>query len=401
MAKLFIEDLDVAGKKVIVRVDYNVPLNGGKVDSDKRLVASLPTVKYLKNQGAKVILMSHLGRPKGQVVPELSLAPVAARLGELLESEVKFVKASVGAEAQAAVEGLVNGDVLVLENLRFHKEETSNDAGFAKELAALADVYVNDAFGTAHRAHASTAGITEHVSLSACGYLIKKELDFLGGALDEPKRPFVSIIGGAKISGKIDVVEALLPKVDKLIIGGGMAYTFFKAMGHEIGHSLCEDDKVELAKELMAKAGDKLVLPSDCLIVKPKDLDFGGQKITGEVSVAQSENIPADQEGCDIGPESIKTFVEIVENAGTVVWNGPMGIFEIKECSKGTFAVADALVTATEKGGITIIGGGDSASAVEKAGLDEKVSHVSTGGGASLEFLEGKKLPGVEALSEK
>lgn len=401
MAKLFIEDLDVAGKKVIVRVDYNVPLNGGKVDSDKRLVASLPTVKYLKNQGAKVILMSHLGRPKGQVVPELSLAPVAARLGELLESEVKFVKASVGAEAQAAVEGLAGGDVLVLENLRFHKEETSNDAEFAKELAALADVYVNDAFGTAHRAHASTAGITEHVSLSACGYLIKKELDFLGGALDEPKRPFVSIIGGAKISGKIDVVEALLPKVDKLIIGGGMAYTFFKAMGLEIGHSLCEDDKVELAKELMAKAGDKLVLPTDCLIVKPKDLDFGAQKITGEVSVAKSENIPVDQEGCDIGPESIKTFVEIVENAGTVVWNGPMGIFEIKECSKGTFAVADALVAATQKGGITIIGGGDSASAVEKAGLDDQVSHVSTGGGASLEFLEGKKLPGVEALSEK
>lgn len=401
MAKLFIEDINVASKKVIVRVDFNVPLRDGKVESDKRLTASLPTIKYLKNQGAKVILMSHLGRPKGQVVPDLSLAPVANRLGELLGSEVKFVSACVGSEAEAAVAELNDGDVLVLENLRFHKEETANDEEFSKQLASLADLYVNDAFGTSHRAHASTAGITQFVEQSACGYLIKKELDFLGGALDEPKRPFVSIIGGAKISGKIDVVEALLPKVDKILIGGGMAYTFFKAMGLEIGKSLCEDDRVPMAKELLEKAGDKIVLPKDCVIVDPKNLDFGAMTISGDVSITNTDSIPADMEGCDIGPQTIEEFCGIAKTAGTIVWNGPMGISEIEKASKGTFAVAQALVDATEAGGITVIGGGDSAAAIEKAGLEDQVSHVSTGGGASLEFLEGKKLPGVEALSDK
>lgn len=400
MAKLFIEDLDVAGKKVIVRVDYNVPLKEGKVDSDKRLVASLPTVKFLKDKGAKVILMSHLGRPKGQVVDTLSLAPVATRLGEILGSEVKFVNQCVGVEAESAVAALSEGEVLLLENLRFHPEETENDEGFAEQLASLADVYVNDAFGTAHRAHASTAGITAFIEQCACGYLIKKELDFLGGALDEPKRPFISIIGGAKISGKIDVVDALLPKVDNIIIGGGMAYTFYKAQGHEIGKSLCEDDKMPLALELMKQADGKLVLPTDCTILDPDHLNFKDRCVDGPVEIAQFDKIPMDKEGCDIGPDSIKAFCDIVKSAGTVVWNGPMGIFELPECATGTFAVADALVEATKNGAITIIGGGDSASAIEKAGLEDKVSHVSTGGGASLEFLEGKKLPGVEALTE-
>lgn len=400
MAKLFIEDLDVAGKKVIVRVDYNVPLKEGKVDSDKRLVASLPTVKFLKDKGAKVILMSHLGRPKGQVVDTLSLAPVAIRLGEILGSEVKFVNQCVGVEAESAVAALSEGEVLLLENLRFHPEETENDEGFAEQLASLADVYVNDAFGTAHRAHASTAGITAFIEQCACGYLIKKELDFLGGALDEPKRPFISIIGGAKISGKIDVVDALLPKVDNIIIGGGMAYTFYKAQGHEIGKSLCEDDKMPLALELMKQADGKLVLPTDCTILDPGHLNFKDRCVDGPVEIAQFDKIPMDKEGCDIGPDSIKAFCDIVKSAGTVVWNGPMGIFELPECATGTFAVADALVEATKNGAITIIGGGDSASAIEKAGLEDKVSHVSTGGGASLEFLEGKKLPGVEALTE-
>ena len=400
MAKLFIEDLDVAGKKVIVRVDYNVPLKEGKVDSDKRLVASLPTVKFLIDKGAKVVLMSHLGRPKGQVVDTLSLAPVANRLGELLGSEVKFVNQCVGADAESAVAALSGGEVLLLENLRFHAEETGNDEGFAKQLARLADVYVNDAFGTAHRAHASTAGITTFIDQCACGYLIKKELDFLGGALDEPKRPFVSIIGGAKISGKIDVVDALLPKVDNIIIGGGMAYTFYKAQGHEIGKSLCEDDKMPLALELMKQADGKLVLPTDCTILDPSHLNFKDRCVDGPVGITQFDKIPMDKEGCDIGPDSIRAFCDIVKSAGTVVWNGPMGIFELPECATGTFAVADALVEATKNGAITIVGGGDSASAIEKAGLEHKVSHVSTGGGASLEFLEGKKLPGVEALTE-
>jgi phosphoglycerate kinase len=401
MAKLFIEDLELAGKKVITRVDFNVPLKDGIVESDKRLVSSIPTIKYLKEAGAKVILMSHLGRPKGKVVADLSLAPVAKRLGELLGSEVKFVSACVGLEAETAVDSLAAGDVLVLENLRFHQEETANDEVFAKQLASLADVYVNDAFGTAHRAHASTAGITAHISQSACGYLIKKELDFLGGALDIPKRPFVSIIGGAKISGKIDVVEALLPKVDKILIGGGMAYTFFKAQGLEIGKSLCEDDRVNMAKELIEKAGDKLVLPLDCIVCDPADLDFGGRVINGETKIVDFDKIPADMEACDIGPKTSELFANIVKNGKTIVWNGPMGIFEIEKAAKGTFAVADALVESTILGGITIIGGGDSAAAIEQAGLEEKVSHVSTGGGASLEFLEGKALPGVEALNEK
>lgn len=413
MAKLFIEDVDLKSKRVLMRVDFNVPISDGVIRSDKRLVAALPSIKYALAQGASVVLMSHLGRPAGQVKKQYSLAPVATRLAELLNTPVTFIDNCVGEDVEKAVAELQGGEVALLENLRFHVEETGKgeDAEgnkvkadpkkveeFRASLTKLGDVYVNDAFGTAHRAHSSMVGVDlPRVS----GYLLKKELDFLGDSLAEPKRPFVAIVGGAKISGKIDVIEALIPKVDHIIIGGGMAYTFLKAQGHEIGKSLCEDDRIELAKTLMEKAGDKLLLPKDTLICDPKTLNFGEMTISGDVEVVPSNKIPATHEGVDIGTESIKSFSSIVASAKTVVWNGPMGIFEIEQASKGTFAIADALVESTENGGITIVGGGDSAAAIEQSGLADKVSHVSTGGGASLEFLEGKKLPGVEALSEK
>lgn len=396
MNKLFIEEIDCKGKTVIVRVDFNVPVKSGAVENDKRLRAALPTITRLVGEGAKVVLMSHLGRPKGQHVESMSLKPVAARLAELLGKPVAFADNCVGPKAKEAVEALAKGDVLLLENLRFHKAETDNDEGFAKELASLADLYVNDAFGTAHRAHASTEGITQHITTCACGYLIKKELDFLGSALTEPKRPFTAIIGGAKISGKIDVIKALLPKVDTLIIGGGMACTFLKAMGKEIGNSLCEEEKLPLAKELLELGKDKILLPSDYLVTDRLDFD---NRAIGYQAFVSEDSIEKGQMAVDIGPKSTKLFADRIEVSKTVVWNGPMGVFEIDASAKGTFAVADALVKATENGGTTIVGGGDSAAAIEKAGLADKVSHVSTGGGASLEFLEGKKLPGVEALS--
>ena len=396
MNKLFVEEIDCSGKTVIVRVDFNVPIRDGAVENDKRIRAALPTIARLAGDGAKVVLMSHLGRPKGQTVEAMSLKPVAQRLAELLGKPVAFATDCIGAPARQAVDTLAPGGVLLLENLRFHKEETDNDAGFAQALASLADLYVNDAFGTAHRAHASTEGITRHIARSACGYLIKKELDFLGSALAEPKRPFTAIIGGAKISGKIDVIKALLPKVDHLIIGGGMACTFLKAMGHEIGNSLCEEEKLPLAREILALGKDKILLPVDYLVTDA--LDFEHRTIGSEAFVT-AEAIAPDQMAVDIGPLSITRFTKAIAASKTVVWNGPMGVFEIDASARGTFAVAHAMVTATEQGGITIIGGGDSAAAIEKAGLAEKVSHVSTGGGASLEFLEGKTLPGVEALS--
>ncbi len=399
MAKLFIEDLDLKGKKVICRVDFNVPLKNGKVDSDVRLLGAMPTIKYLKDQGAKVILMSHLGRPKGKVNEDMRLAPVAARLGELMGCEVKTASDCVGPVAEDAVAALAEGEILVLENLRFYAEEEGNDAEFAKKLAAHADVYVNDAFGTAHRAHASTEGITKFIGQSASGYLMKKELEFLGEAIESPKRPFVAIIGGSKISGKIDVIQAMLPKVDKLLIGGGMAFTFFKAMGYEIGNSLCEEDKIELAKQIIEAAGDKLVLPEDSKVTAK--VDFGAMTCEA-LSNVDSAAIQPGTLGVDIGDAAMKTYSGIIKEAQTVLWNGPMGIFEIAETAVGTFEVAKALADATaNKGAITIIGGGDSASAIGKAGLEDKVSHVSTGGGASLEFLEGKALPGVVALTEK
>ncbi len=397
MAKLFIEDIELKGKKVITRVDFNVPLKDGVVESDKRLRASLPTIQYMQKQGAKIILMSHLGRPKGQVVDSMRMAPVAKALEALLGSPVKYVDECVGAKAKAAANALQEGEVLLLENLRFHAEEEANDSAFAGQLAELAEVYVNDAFGTAHRAHASTEGITHKFEEKASGYLMKKELDFLGNALENPGRPFVAIIGGAKISGKIDVIEALLERVDKLIVGGGMTYTFLKAKGYEIGKSLCEDDKMELAKALMDRAGDKLQLPIDLRVTD--NFDFGARTMDPVRTVAL-DGIPASTESVDIGPESEKLFSDIITKAKTVLWNGPMGVFEVEAASSGTFSVAKALAEATANGATTIIGGGDSASAIKMAGLDKKVTHVSTGGGASLEFLEGKVLPGVAALSD-
>jgi phosphoglycerate kinase len=396
--KLFVEDLDVAGKRVIVRVDFNVPLKDGVVENDKRLKESMPTIKYLVGKGAKVILMSHLGRPDGKPVPDMSLAPVAKALSGLLGAPAKFATDCVGEPAKTAVQSLKNGEVLLLENLRFHAEEEENDPGFCKQLASLADVYVNDAFGSAHRAHASTEGITKCMPQSASGYLMKKELDYLGEAVSSPKRPFVAIIGGSKISGKIDVIQNLLPKVDKLILGGGMTYTFLKAQGLEIGKSIFEKDKVDYAKELLAKAKDKIVLPEDCVI--SDKFDFKARTV-GELKIVASSAIPKDWQALDIGPASIARFEKILAEAKTVVWNGPVGVFEIDATAKGTLAVAAALAKATANGATTIVGGGDSASAVKKAGVQNKVSHVSTGGGASLEYLEGKVLPGVAALTDK
>lgn len=398
MAKLFIEDLQVQGKRVIMRVDFNVPLKDGQVDNDKRLRESLPSIRYLISKGARTILMSHLGRPKG-VTEGLRMAPIAKALSALLGQPVKTTSDCIGAEVEAAAAGLKDGEVLLLENLRFHAAEEANDPAFAQQLAKLAEIYVNDAFGTAHRAHGSTEGITRYMQQKAAGYLLKKELDFLGGALDQPKRPFVSIIGGSKISGKIDVIEALLPKVDKLLIGGGMAYTFLKSQGEEIGKSLCEKDKVELAGELLKRANGKIQLPVDFAVTT--SLDFKALKLGSKLNFVPRGSLPADMESVDIGPKTIALYSEIIRESKTVVWNGPMGVFEIEESSVGTFGVAQALADATKTGTITIIGGGDSASAIEKANLESDVSHVSTGGGASLEFLEGKTLPGVAALTDK
>ena len=396
--KLFIEDLAPAGKRVIMRVDFNVPLKDGVVESDKRLKESLPSIKYLRDKGAKVILMSHLGRPDGKRVAEMSLRPVADALSALLGTPVAFAEDCVGAPAEQAVAALAPGGVLLLENLRFHAAEEENDPAFAKQLAALADVYVNDAFGTAHRAHASTEGITKFVSKAASGYLMKKELDFLGTALGDPKRPFVAVIGGSKVSGKIDVIKNLLPRVDKLLIGGGMTYTFLKAQGLEVGKSIVENDKIELARSLMAEAGDKLQLGTDFVVTDK--LDFKARTVGALKTVARNA-IPADWEAVDAGPETVAAFTKVLVGAKTIVWNGPVGVFEIDATAKGTIGIAEALAKATAAGATTIIGGGDSASAVKKAGVASKVSHVSTGGGASLEYLEGKVLPGVAALTDR
>ena len=398
MNKITVEDLNLQGKHVLMRVDFNVPLENGKVANDKRIQAALPTIKYIAQNGGKLILMSHLGRPKGQRVPEMSLRPCVAVLSEILGKEVAFVDDCMGATVENAVAKLENGDILLLENLRYYKEETDNDARFAENLAKLGDLYVNDAFGTAHRAHASTEGVTHFFDQCAAGYLMMKELDYLGNVIENPARPFVAILGGAKISGKIDVIMHLLPKVDKVIIGGGMAYTFFKAQGLEIGKSLLEADKVDYAKDILSQGGDKIVLPVDCQVTD--FFDFDARKI-GELKQVGTDAIPADWVSLDIGSQSIDKFRSILSDARTVVWNGPMGVFEIPETAKGTYAIADLLADVTAGGATTVIGGGDSASAVAKAGVADKVSHVSTGGGASLEFMEGKTLPGVAALTDK
>ncbi len=391
--KKSIEDIDVSGKKVLVRCDFNVPLEDGRITDDNRIVGALPTIKYLIAHKAKIILCSHMGRPKGEFNMKYTLAPVAQRLSELLGINVTLAKDVVGEDAVAKAAALKDGEVLLLENVRFHKEEEKNDSEFAKKLASLAEIYVNDAFGTAHRAHASTAGVADYLP-AVCGYLIQKEISIMGKALSDPKRPFVAILGGAKVSDKIGVINNLIDKVDTLIIGGGMAYTFEKAMGGEIGKSLCEMDKLDMANELLAKAkskGVKFLLPTDTVCAK----EFANDS---EQKVFPTNAIPEDYMGLDIGPETVKEFSEALKGAGTVVWNGPMGVFEFDNFAKGTKAVAEAVAAS---GAISIIGGGDSAAAVEKFGLADKITHISTGGGASLEFLEGLVLPGIACLNEK
>lgn len=394
--KKTLKDLDVRGKKVLVRCDFNVPLDENqKITNDIRISSSLPTINYLRENGAKVILMSHLGRPKGEAKPEFSLAPVAERLSELLGKEVVFAKDDqvVSDEVRKTVEGLEDGDLALLENTRYRSEETKNGEDFAKDLASLADLFVNDAFGTSHRAHASNVGASAHLP-SALGFLVEKEVSIMGKALENPERPFVAILGGAKVSDKIGVIENLMEKVDAILIGGGMAYTFLKAQGYEIGTSLLEEDKIDLAKSLLDKAKDKgvrLVLPVDIQVAKEFKNDT-------EIKTVSIDSIPEDMMGLDIGPETLKIFSEEIKNAKTIIWNGPAGVFEMENFNKGTYGIAKAMA---ESEGTTIIGGGDSASAVENAGYKEKMSHVSTGGGASLELLEGKILPGIDSISNK
>ena len=394
--KKSVDDINVKGKKVLVRCDFNVPLIDGKITDENRLVAALPTIKKLLADGGKIILCSHLGKPKGEPKPELSLAPVAVRLAELLGQEVKFVPSNVVVDdtVRAAVDAMNDGDIILLENTRYRAEETKNGEAFSKDLASLCDVFVNDAFGTAHRAHCSNVGVTQFVDTAAVGYLMQKEIDFLGNAVNNPERPFVAILGGAKVSSKISVINNLLDKVDVLIIGGGMGYTFAKAMGGQIGKSLCEDDYLQYSLDMMKKAeekGVKLLLPVDNRIGD----DFSNDC---NIQIVKAGEIPEGWEGLDIGPETEKLFCDAVKDAKTVVWNGPMGCFEMPNFAHGTEAVAKALA---ETDAVTIIGGGDSAAAVNQLGYGDKMTHISTGGGASLEFLEGKELPGVAAANDK
>ena len=395
--KKSVKDIDVRGKKVLLRCDFNVPTKDGKITSDKRIVAALPTIQYLLDQNCAVILCSHMGKPKGEWKPELSLKVVADRLSELLGKPVKMAKDVIGEDAKRLAAELKPGEVMLLENLRYHNEETKNDPAFAKELASMADIYVSDAFGTVHRAHASKAGVAAYLP-AVCGFLIEKELSVMGKALANPDRPFVAILGGAKVSDKLNVINNLLDKVDTLIIGGGMAFTFLAAKGYCVGTSLLDNEKIDYCKEMMAKAeqkGVKLLLPIDTVIAKsfpnPIDAEI-------EVSTVDSDKIPADMEGLDIGEKTRALFADAVKSAKTVVWNGPMGVFENPTLAKGTIAVAQALA---DSDAITIVGGGDSAAACEQLGFADKITHISTGGGASLEFLEGKELPGVACLLDK
>lgn len=391
--KKSVKDIDVKGKRVFVRVDFNVPMEDGKVTDDTRIRAALPTIQYLVDEGAKVILSSHLGRPKGEVKEELRLTAAGERLAELLGKPVKKLDESVGENVKAVVAAMEDGDIVLLENVRFHAGEEKNDPALTKQFAELADVYVNDAFGAAHRAHATTAGIAEFLP-AVSGFLMQKELDVLGKALADPERPFTAIIGGAKVKDKIDVINHLLEKVDNLIIGGGLSYTFTKAQGHEVGTSLLEEDKIDLAKSFIKKAEDKGVnfyMPVDAVVADEFSKD-------ANTKVVDIDKIPADYMGLDIGPKTAEIYADVIKNSKLIIWNGPMGVFEMDAFANGTKAVANAMA---ETEGYTVIGGGDSAAAVEKFGVAEKMSHVSTGGGASLEFMEGKELPGVVALNDK
>ncbi len=398
--KKTVDDINVSGKKVLVRCDFNVPLKDGKITDENRLVAALPTIKKLSDDGGRVILCSHLGKPKGEPKPELSLAPVAVRLSELLGKEVKFAADEnvVGENAKSAVAAMKDGDIILLENTRYRAEETKNEEAFSKELGSLADIFVNDAFGTAHRAHCSTVGVVDFVDEAVSGYLIEKELKYLGNAVEDPKRPFVTILGGAKVADKLSVIDNLLNKADVLIIGGGMAYTFLAAKGYGIGSSLLDETKIDYCKDMMKKAeekGVKLLLPIDTAIAAsfPDPIDA-----SIDVQVVDADKIPDNFQGLDIGPKTAELFANEVKNAKTVVWNGPMGVFENPTLAKGTLAVAQAMA---ESDAITVIGGGDSAAAVNQLGLGDKMTHISTGGGASLEFLEGKELPGIAAMNDR
>jgi len=396
MNKVTVDDINFRGQKVLLRVDFNVPLDANQtITDDRRIREALPTIRKIMNDGGLVIACSHLGRPKGKHDPKLSLLPVAKRLSQLLGREVKFAEDCIGPEAKNLIDRMKDGDCVLLENLRFHSEEEANDQDFARKLASLADVYVNDAFGSAHRAHASTEGVTHFFNQSVAGYLMQKELKYLGQALEKPTRPFVAILGGAKISGKIDVITNLMNRVDALIIGGGMVFTFSKAMGYPIGDSLLEKEKVDLAKEIIDKVKSskaKLVFPVDVVIAKEISDD-------AEVRIVDIDQIPEGWKGLDIGPKTVDLFRDTLKDARTIVWNGPMGVFETKAFSQGTIAIAKLLADLTSHGATTVVGGGDSAAAVSEAGLDDKLTHISTGGGASLEFLEGKELPGVAALT--
>ncbi len=397
MAKLTVEQLNFDNKKVLIRCDFNVPLDGnGQITDDRRITASLPTIKKVLEDGGSVILMSHLGRPKGEKKPELSLKPVAERLSQLLNKDVVIAPDCIGSETQNLKSTLNNGEVLLLENLRYHNEETKNNEDFARQLSEGADIYVNDAFGTAHRAHASTAGVTKFFKQAAAGFLIEKELKYLGNAVDNPVRPMIAILGGAKISGKIDVIKSLFEKVDTLIIGGGMAYTFYKSQGYEIGTSLLEEDKVALAGEILKEAEEKninLIIPVDVVVAD----DFNNEASTKIVAVDQ---IPKDYMGLDIGPKTVELFSDVIKTAKTIIWNGPVGVFEMPNFVNGIRKTADAIAEATAAGAVSVIGGGDSAAAISQFGMDEQFTHISTGGGASLEFLEGKELPGISALTD-
>ncbi len=398
MKKMTIDDIEFTGKTVLMRADFNVPLDdSGKITDDFRIKAALPSIRKIIEEGGRLVLCSHLGRPKGEAKPELSLKPVAAKLEELLGRKINFAQDCIGDATIEMKKNLKDGEILLLENLRYYKEETKNDAEFARQLADGCELFVNDAFGTAHRAHASTEGVTHYFSRNVAGYLIAKEIDYLSKATVNPQKPYYAILGGAKISGKIDVINNLMEKVDGLLIGGAMIFTFFKAMGYEIGKSLLEADKVSLAAELLNKAKDKgikLILPEDILVAD----DFSEN---ASVKTVAADSIPADMIGVDIGAGAVEQYKEVLADASTVVWNGPMGAFEIKPFARGTYALAEYLVELTQKGAVTIVGGGDSAAAVNEMGINEKLSHVSTGGGASLEFLEGKILPGIDALSDK